>query len=82
MLSIALKKQFKNLASVVRVSRELGKPLDISYDGEADVLYLSFGKPKSAVDSDYINENIIVREDRNGNPIGYTVLNASKVLSK
>ncbi len=80
-MASAIKEQIRGLSSVVNASREFGESLDVSYDKEADVLYVSFGKPRKAVDSDFADENIIVREDEQGNPIGYTILDASRSMS-
>ena len=37
-------------------------PLDWEYDGDADALYISFGKPKPALGVD-VGEGVIVRYD-------------------
>jgi uncharacterized protein YuzE len=37
-------------------------PLDWEYDGDADTLYISFGKPKPALGVD-VGEGVIVRYD-------------------
>ena len=39
-----------------------GAPLDWEYDGDADTLYISFGKPKAALGVD-VGEGVIVRYD-------------------
>jgi uncharacterized protein YuzE len=49
----------------------------LSYDAEADVLYVSFGDPLPATDSELTDEDIIVRY-REGRVIGYTILHASR----
>ena len=36
------------------------KELDVDYDKEADVLYISFGPPKPASDSIVLNNDIIL----------------------
>jgi len=41
------------------------KTVDIDYDEEADVLYLSFGKPQPADDSEEVND-VIYRVRENG----------------
>ena len=54
----------------------------LSYDAEGDVLYISFGKPQPADDSDMTDEGVIVRL-REGRIVGLTILNATKkVLSQ
>ena len=82
MPQVALDKRIKLLAPVLKWSQMLSRSLDVSYDREADVLYISFGKPQKAHDSDFINEDIIVRQDKQGHPLGYTILHASKVVLK
>jgi uncharacterized protein YuzE len=50
--------------------------LTTDYDVEADVLYLSFGTPERATDSELLESGIIVR--RSGKAIvGLTILDAS-----
>lgn len=49
------------------------KRLDVSYDEEADVLYLSFGKPKPADDGIMLDNDVILRYKEN-ELIGITVL--------
>lgn len=51
--------------------------LFIDYDEEADVLYISFGKPQKADDSVH-GENDIIRRKKEKKIIGLTVLNASR----
>jgi len=49
----------------------------LSYDAEGDILYISFGQPQPADDSDITDEGVIVRL-REGRIVGLTVLNARK----
>ncbi|MBI2370394.1 MAG: DUF2283 domain-containing protein [Deltaproteobacteria bacterium] len=51
----------------------------LSYDPEGDVLYISFGEPQAADDSDVTDEGVIVRL-REGRIVGLTILNATKKL--
>ena len=51
----------------------------LSYDSEADVLYISFGEPQSADDSDITDEGVIIRL-REGRIVGLTILNAAKTV--
>ena len=52
--------------------------LQASYDEEADVLYVHFGKqPKPATDSDFTDDDVIVRYDGE-EVIGITILHASQ----
>ena len=53
------------------------KNIWLSYDEEADVLYLNFKKPSHADDSELLDNDIIVRYE-NDEIIGMTILNASK----
>lgn len=47
------------------------------YDKEADVLYISFGKPQPADDA-YMNEEDIIVRKKGKKIIGLTILNASR----
>lgn len=49
----------------------------LTYDPEGDVLYISFGEPAPADDSDVTDEGVIVRL-RDGRIVGLTILNATK----
>lgn len=50
----------------------------MSYDREADTVYISFGKPKKAV-SDEIDPYVVVRRDpRTGEVVGITITNFTK----
>ncbi|MFB6357152.1 MAG: DUF2283 domain-containing protein [bacterium] len=49
----------------------------LSYDREADVIYISFEKPLKADDSEQMEEGIIARK-RNGDVVGITLLNGSQ----
>ncbi len=55
----------------------LVKRTKLSYDPEGDVLYISFGKPQPADDSDLTDEGVIIRL-RGGRIVGLTILNATK----
>jgi uncharacterized protein YuzE len=48
-----------------------------TYDEEADVLYINFKKPSHADDSQFTDDDVIIRYEK-GEVIGITVLNASK----
>ena len=50
----------------------------VSYDVEADVLYVSFRMPNVAETSDEVQRDVLARYDAQGELIGYTVLNASR----
>lgn len=49
----------------------------VSYDKEADTLYINFKKPSQATDSELTGDDVIVRYENN-EIVGYTVLHASK----
>jgi len=49
----------------------------MTYDKEADVLYVNFKKPSHADDSELTDDDIIVRYEK-GQIVGITILNASK----
>ena len=48
----------------------------VDYDKEADVLYLSFSKPQRAKKTLEIDNDILIRKDRE-KIVGITILNAS-----
>ena len=48
------------------------KRIDLDYDGEADVLYLSFGEPREATDSLEVEDGIIYRIN-DGEVVGITI---------
>lgn len=54
-----------------------GRNVWLTYDKDADVLYINFRKPSMATDSELTDENVIIRFDGD-RVVGYTVLNASK----
>lgn len=47
----------------------------LSYDSEADVLYINFKKPSVANDSELTDDNIVVRY-QDDEVVGYTILHA------
>jgi uncharacterized protein YuzE len=49
----------------------------MTYDKEADVLYINFKKPSHADDSELTDDDIIIRYETE-QIIGITILNASK----
>lgn len=49
----------------------------LSYDAEADVLYVNFKRPSHATDSELTEDDVIVRYEGE-EIIGFTVLHASK----
>ena len=51
------------------------------YDDEGDVLDISIGKPKKAK-SEEIGNDVIVRKDKKGKVVGFTILNFEKRSEK
>ena len=49
----------------------------LSYDKDADVLYVNFKKPSHADDSELLDNDVIVRYEQD-EVVGLTVMNASK----
>ena len=58
---------------------KLMRNIGVDYDSEGDVLYIIFGEPQEADDSDVTEEGVIIRL-REGRIVGFTVLNASKKM--
>jgi len=67
--------QYLSLIPAVRDTPR--KTLWLSYDAEADVLYVNFEKPSRATDSELTDEDVIVRYEGE-QIIGITVLHASQ----
>jgi YD repeat-containing protein len=55
---------------------------NVSYDREADVLYLSVGDPSAAADFDESAEGHALRYDAEGRLVGITIVNARALLEK
>ena len=53
----------------------------LTYDAEADTLYVNFKKPSVATDSEMTDDDVIIRYEGE-EVIGYTVLHASKRVKK
>jgi uncharacterized protein YuzE len=57
-------------------------PVEWEYDGEADTLYISFGKPKAALGVD-VGEGVVVRYDEKAREVvGLTVIGVGKRLEE
>jgi uncharacterized protein YuzE len=57
-------------------------PLDWEYDGEADTLYLSFGKPRPAVGVD-VGAGVVVRYDEKAKEVvGLTIIGVGRRLEQ
>ena len=65
------------MAKVLTVSKV--EDLDVDYDKEADVLYVSFGLPKAASDSTVLSNDIILHY-KGDRIIGITVPSFQKRL--
>ena len=74
MVAINLEEYLKFLPTVSRTPQ---KNLWLSYDAEADVLYINFKKPSHATDSELTDEDVIIRYEGD-EVVGFTVLHASK----
>ncbi len=69
--------QYVRLASNVKFL--LKQDFYLSYDAEADVVYVNFYNPaKSADDSELTNDDVIVRYNEQQEIIGLTILHASQ----
>jgi uncharacterized protein YuzE len=56
--------------------------LDWEYDGEADTLYISFGKPRAAVGVD-VGEGVVVRYDEKAREVvGLTIIGVGRRLEQ
>jgi len=60
---------------------EIIRSVEVDYDPKGDVLYISFGKPQEADDSDVTEEGVVIRL-KEGKIVGLTILNASKRMPK
>jgi uncharacterized protein YuzE len=67
--------EYLNLIPAVKRSPE--RVLWLSYDQEADTLYINFRKPSHATDSEITDDDVIVRYEGE-EVIGLTVLHASQ----
>jgi uncharacterized protein YuzE len=77
-MAIANIKEYLKLVPAVKNSPQ--HALWLSYDPEADTLYVSFKKPSHATDSELTDEDVIVRYEGD-EVIGFTVLHASERAS-
>lgn len=69
------------LKLVPAVHRAPNHSIWMTYDAEADTLYVNFKKPSYATDSEMTDDDVIVRY-QNDEVIGFTVLHASKRVKK
>lgn len=68
------------LPKIISLSKR-NKSVSFDYDEEADVLYISFVKPQQATDTDFVNDDILVRK-RDNRIVGLTILHASAFNQK
>jgi len=67
----------KYLELIPEVKESPHRSLWLSYDQEADTLYVNFRRPSHATDSDVTDDDVIVRY--NGDEVvGLTILHASR----
>jgi uncharacterized protein YuzE len=69
------------LKLIPAVNRSPQHSVWLTYDAEADSLYVNFKKPSYATDSEMTDDDIIVRYEGE-DVIGFTVLHASKRMKK
>jgi uncharacterized protein YuzE len=69
------------LTFVPQVLQLQQKNIWLSYDEDADVLYLNFKKPSHADDSELLENDVIVRYEGD-EVVGMTIMNASKKNKK
>ncbi len=74
MASLAIDAYLRLLPSVQQTGQQ---SLWLSYDAEADVLYVNFKKPSAATDSELTEDDVIIRYEGD-EVIGLTILHASQ----
>jgi uncharacterized protein YuzE len=74
-MAIAHIKEYLKLVPAVKQSPQ--HSLWLSYDPEADTLYVNFKKPSRATDSELTDDDVIVRYEGE-EIVGFTVLHAGK----
>ena len=66
----------------VKLFEKKDVPLDWEYDGEADTLYISFGKPRAALGVD-VGEGVVVRYDEKAREVvGLTLIGVGRRLEE
>jgi uncharacterized protein YuzE len=76
-MAVASVTNVKNYLKLIPAVRETPQRyLWLSYDPEADVLYVNFKKPSRATDSELTDDDVIVRYEDDA-VIGLTILHAS-----
>ncbi len=70
-----------NLQQIVELAPQLlrlpSRQVWVSFDPDADVLYLNFKKPSHADDSELTDDDILIRYEK-GEVVGVTILHASR----
>jgi len=74
-MAVANVAEFLKLIPALRLTPE--DYLWMSYDREADVVYVNFKKPSHATDSELTDDDVILRYEGD-DLIGLTILNASR----
>ena len=69
------------LKLIPAVNRSPQHAVWLTYDADADALYVNFKKPSYATDSEMTDDDIIVRYEGK-DVIGFTVLHAGKRMKK
>ena len=69
------------LKLIPAVNRSPQHAVWLTYDAEADTLYVNFKKPSYATDSEMTDDDVIVRYE-DDTIIGFTVLHASKRMKQ
>ncbi len=77
-MAVADIQSYLTLIPAVRQSPQ--QYLWLSYDQEADVVYINFKKPSHATDSELTDDDVIVRYEGE-EVVGLTVLNASRRIA-
>jgi uncharacterized protein YuzE len=54
----------------------------VVYDADSDVLYLSIGEPRAAVDTEETSQGHAIRYDADGEIIGITIVNAKWLIER
>jgi uncharacterized protein YuzE len=74
-MALADVQEFLKLLPTIKRSPQA--TLWLSYDAEADTLYINFKKPSYATDSELTDDNVIIRY-HDEEVIGFTILHASQ----
>jgi uncharacterized protein YuzE len=74
-MAVANYADYAKLLPLVRQAPEA--KLNTYYDAEGDVLYVSFGEPREADDSELTDDDVILRYV-GGDVVGVSILHASK----